>query len=561
MRPVSADVSDGCLAYSRGLDQVMVGVHRWPLLTTMELTWYRDWLTQRRQLAQPGAFCWTWVQTHLPDWFLAQAYEREGSGGAFTEPLGPQPEQIRLLAYTAVGCGYRGLGFWSDRFLADTHTGRDRLLALAMLNQELEMLEPLLVEGREPSWIDTSRPEVKAAVIRTGKAVLVLPMWIGGGSQFVPGQAAAATLSIDVPMIPPSWGAWEVSPGEVRSVQPKRVVGAMRIELHNFSLTSAVVFTSDLSGTVVWFQNQQRKMAPMAAQWAHDQAVEELGKVEYVNQELVKLGHELPDGAELLKSARAALDRGGEARRDGNHEGAYEEAQTALRALRVLMRAHWDVARKPLDAPTSSPFAVSFYTLPKHWRLVDEMKGLQTAANVLPDGDFETPPERVPQGWLVQEAPSLDAVTATARRVTKNPHAGGQCLMLKLAPKDPTLLPPLALERTFLAIHSPAVHLPPGTLVRISAWVRIPGGVAASPDGALLYDSAGGEPLAIRLTEASAAWKQYTMYRRVPPNGAVNVTLALTGLGEAYFDDVRIEPLTPKDIPTTSVARPATPGS
>ncbi len=129
MRPISVDVSDGLLRYSRGMEQLMLGAHRWPLLTGMELTSYRDWLTQRRQLAQPGAFCWTWVQTHVPDWFLTTAYEKDGGG--FTEPLGPQAEQIRLMAYAAVGSGYRGLGFWSDRFLADSHTGRDRLLALA----------------------------------------------------------------------------------------------------------------------------------------------------------------------------------------------------------------------------------------------------------------------------------------------------------------------------------------------------------------------------------------------------------------------------------------------
>ena len=116
------------------------------------------------------------------------------------------------MAYAAIGSGYRGLGFWSDRFLADSHTGRDRLLALALLNQELEMLEPMLVEGREPTWIDTSRPEVKAAVIRTKNAILVLPMWIGGGAQFVPGQDALAELGFTAPMIPQSWQAWQISP-------------------------------------------------------------------------------------------------------------------------------------------------------------------------------------------------------------------------------------------------------------------------------------------------------------------------------------------------------------
>src|SRR5205807_4129846 len=127
---------------------------------------YAAWLTSRRQLARPGTFAWTWVQTHLPDWFTTVAYERPGALG-FNEPVGPQPEQIRLLAYTAVASGYRGLGFWSDRFLADSHSGRDRLLELALLNQEFQMLEPLLVGAREPEWIGTSRPGVEAAIRRT----------------------------------------------------------------------------------------------------------------------------------------------------------------------------------------------------------------------------------------------------------------------------------------------------------------------------------------------------------------------------------------------------------
>ena len=535
------DVADGCQAYSRGIEPVMLGVHRWPLLTGMELTWYRDWLTQRRQLAQPGAFCWTWIQTQIPDWFLATAYDRDDSG-AYTEPLGPQAEQIRLMAYTAIGSGYRGLGFWSDRFLADSHSGRDRLLALALLNQEIEMLEPILVEGREPTWIDTSKPEVKAAVIRTKTACLVLPMWIGGSSQYVPGQDAVAELGISVPMIPPSWQAWEVSPALVRSLKTERVTGATRVSLHDFSLTAAVVFTGDMSGMVVQFQKQQRQMAPTAAQWAHDQAAEELAKTEKINTELEQAGHRLPDGAELLKKARDAVEESARLRQDGLHEQAYEAAQSALRSLRILMRAHWDLAVKPLNGtPTASPCAVSFYTLPKHWRFLDEIKDLRLGANALTDGDFEAAPQQQMKDWFMQEAPTLDEVTAVAKRVADQPHEGRQCLMLQLSPKD-KLLPPLALERSFVAVLSPAVHLAPGTPIAVSAWVRVPEAITASPDGVLFYDSAGGEPLAVRFT-APTKWKKITLYRKVPASGVVNVTLALTGLGTVYFDDVRIEPL------------------
>jgi hypothetical protein len=63
-----------------------------------------------------------------------------------------------------------------------------------------------------------------------------------------------------------------------------------------------------------------------------------------------------------------------------------------------------------------------------------------------------------------------------------------------------------------------------------------------------MYDSVGGEPLAIRLTDPTP-WKKFTVYRRVPAAGLINVTLAMTGIGTAYFDDIRIEPLVPANAP------------
>ncbi len=555
MRPVSADVWDGFQRYSRGIDQMLIGAHRWPLLTGLEMTGYRNWLMGRRLLAQPGSFYWTWVQTHLPDWFLQTAYGQSGpAGGPGAEPLGPQAEQIRLLAYTAIGSGYHGLGFWSDRFLSDVYTGRDRLLALAQLNQELKLLEPLLVEAGEPKWIDTSVKEVKAAVLRTEKAVLVLPVWMGPGSQFVPGQGSLAELNFVVPQVPGGSWAYEVSPGQVRTLPWQRVVGGTKVSLREFSLTSAVVFTADLSptGLVVYFQERQRSMAKDAARWAHDQAQEELAKVEKVNAELEQAGHRLADGAQLLAKAREYLTSCENHRKDGRHGDAYADAQRALRPLRILMRAQWEQAVRPLSVPVSSPLAVSFFTLPRHWRFVDEVARLRPDANVLPDGDFELPPDRVPPNWLVEEVPSLDAVVPVARRVAEDAREGRQCLMLQVSPKDPAAVPAV-LERTFLAVHSPAVKLPPGTKVRISAWMRVPADLKGTPDGAILYDSAGGEPLAVRQATASG-WKQYVLYREVPASGTINVTMALTGLGKVYFDDVRIEPLVASGAPRPGAA-------
>jgi hypothetical protein len=516
-RPLGADVWDGFQTYSRNVN--LLGVHRWPLMTSLEMTSYRDWLNQRRLLANPGTFMWTWVQTHLPEWHTQLVYNKTASDG-FDEPIGPLPEQVRLLTYVSLSAGCRGLGFWSDRFLADSHHGRDRLLTLALLNQEMQMLEPLLVSADPPTWIDTSAPDVKAAVFRCDRAMLVLPIWVGRGAQYVPGQAAQANLVLVVPGVPPSAQAWEVSPGAVRSLKTKRIPGGTYAVVPEFGLTSAVVFTADNgpNGLLVHLQDQARRRRKAAAQWAHDLASVELDKALKVQAKLEAAGQNLPDQADLAKRAQEFLQQSVKHYNDGDFQESYLAAQRAVRPVRLLMRAQWEKAAGDLDTPVSSPYAVSFFALPKHWEFVEQLRRLGPAANALPNGDFELAGDRTAESWQAQEA-TMDEVQMTGATA------------------------PAALERTFLAIHSPAVRLEPGTPVRITGWVRIPGPIQASADGAMLYDSAGGEPMAVRLTGTTKTWRQFTLYRKVPASGSIHLTLALTGLGKVYFDDLRIEPL------------------
>jgi hypothetical protein len=562
--PLGADVWDGFGRYSSHVE--LIGVHRWPLMTAMELTEYREWLDQRRRLlvGHRGTFLWTWVQTHLPDWYTTLVYQRTGAE-PFTEPVGPQPEQIKLVTYVALAAGCRGLGFWSDRFLADSHQGRDRLLGLALLNMELKMLEPLLLnQVDDPVWIGTSLADVKAAVLRTERGVLVLPMWLGKGAQFVPGQEATASLTVTVPQVPNGAQAWLVSPGELRCLGHERVPGGTRIKIPEFSLTAAVLFTSDngSNGMVVRLQDQARQNCQVAAQWAHDQAAVELEKVTKVHAELERLGHTLPDGQALLDDARRRLEATAQHWKGGEYRKAYLEAQRVLRPLRIYMRAQYELALKnggqPLESAVASPYAVSFFSLPRHWMFMDQVNRMTPGQNLLPEGGFEVNPARTAESWSLQET-TLDNVDLVARRVDTEPHEGKQCLMLQINARNKELTPQ-ALERTFLAINSPVVRLQPGTLVRVSGWIRVPDVIHATADGALLYDSAGGEPLAVRLRQYMK-WKQFTLYRQVPASGTIQVTLALTGLGTVFFDDIRIEPLEPGATPPSSTRPPAVPVS
>jgi hypothetical protein len=545
-RPLAADVWESFQAYSRSVD--LLGVHRWPLMTSLELPQYQQWLNQRRLLAQPDTFLWTWVQTHLPDWYVDLIYKRPSTAG-FDEPVGPQPEQIRLMAYTALGAGCRGLGFWSDRFLADSHQGQDRLLELALLNQELQLLEPFLTSAKPPVWIDTNAPEVKAAVFRCDRGVLVLPMWVGPGTQYVAGRAAVANLTLTVPEVPNGTPAWLVSPVGMNGLQPERVASGMRVVLPEFDVTAAIVFTADTgpNGLLVYLQDQTRRMKRQAAQWSKDLAARELDKVTRVETEIAQVGHQVRSAPSLLEEARKRLQACKQYWGNAQDEDTYYEAKRVLRPLRVLMRLQWEDACRQLNVPAASPYATSFFTLPRHWQFAERLRQTTPASNVLPNGDFEVSPDSAPPGWTRQEVPSLDEVTMEARRVNEaveRPAEGHQCLMLSIQPKNRGE-PIEALERTFLAINSPDVHLPPGTLVQVSAWVRIPQPLKASVDGAMLYDSAGDAALAVRLT-GPTKWTKFTLYREVPASGKLHVTIALTAIGTAYFDDIRIEPLVPR---------------
>ncbi len=555
-RLIAADVWDGLLPYSRSIN--LLGMHRFPLMTTLELPKYREWLESRRKLALPDSFTWTWIQTHLPDWYSDLLYNQPAHA-EFKEPVGPQPEQIRLLAYTALATGSRGLGFWSDRFLADSHQGRDRLLACALLNQEIDMIDSLLVTVEDPpQWIDTSVPEIKAAVIRARQGVIVMPIWQGKFSQFVPGQAAAARLTLTIPQVPVTSQAWEVSPGEVRGLKTDRADRGLRVTLPEFGLTSILVFTSDVQ-LMGRFQDLARARRQQAAQWSHDMALYEYEKVVKVQTQLEQLNVSLPDANSLLDDARRRLQKSKDSYDRSHFAEAYHEANRALRPVRILMRAHWEKAVRGLDTPVASPFAVSFYTLPKHWQFIDIARRSTAGLNLLRGGDFEIAPERIQDAWKL-DRPTLDDMDMWAERVgdlaeVKNPKTKGdnqpaegrQCLMLKIQPRPGRNVPP-GLERTMLALTSPPVRLPPGSLVQISGLVNIPAPISATADGALMYDSVGGEPLAIRLTDATS-WKKFTVYRRVPASGTINVTLALTGVGTVYFDDIRVEPLTPPNSP------------
>ena len=64
--------------------------------------------------------------------------------------------------------------------------------------------------------------------------------------------------------------------------------------------------------------------------------------------------------------------------------------------------------------------------------------------------------------------------------------------------------------------------------------------ITGSTDGLLIVDSLSGECLADRVGRTKG-WRQFVLYRVAPQSGAMCVTFALSGRGEARLDDVAIQ--------------------
>ena len=102
--------------------------------------------------------------------------------------------------------------------------------------------------------------------------------------------------------------------------------------------------------------------------------------------------------------------------------------------------------------------------------------------------------------------------------------------------------PPIVLDHPPVVISSGEVPVRAGQIVRIHGWARVPRTIEAALDGLMIYDSGGGQDLAVRVTKAED-WQEFDMFRVAPPAGRLTVTFALCGFGEAWIDGVTVTPL------------------
>lgn len=533
-RPIVCRPTSQLRAYSRAVDIPVLG--RGALATGLDLSDYALWLRQRPSLMIPGAPFWTTIETQ-PAEFLRRQWSAVGQ----TPPSAAfSPESLRLLVYTAITCGSRGLWFQSTSPLdagdADT---RLRALTLELLNLEAVLMEPWAAAGSVLATVAGTEPALVATLLQTNHARLLVPIWLPPGSQCVAGQAAAHDLSFLVPGVPETNKAYWMLPGELRPFHPPRKAGGVRVAVEEFDLTALVMLTQHPT-VVAAMGRRAAQIGRRAVEIQRQLAAWQLRR----DAELAKLLAVPNPGvryAAYLAEAQKHLLECDRHMGVGNLSAASLAASRARRPLRLLEREHWEAAVRPLHSPVASPPAVTFATLPWHWRLMEQVAASRPGPSLLPAADFEDLAAVFTSGWQHFQHPN-PALQIEAELTPAAAHSGN--LGLRLAVASGKKDEPAAMESPPVWITSPAVPVPAGQLLRIRGWVNVPQPIRGSVDGLLVLDSLGGEPLAHRIRRTEG-WQQFVLYRMATHTGTMSLTFALAGLGEAFLDDVEIEPLSP----------------
>ena len=568
-RPIAADVIDNERLVSRHVD--MLGVSRHVIHSICPLADYRDWMIQRRDQAWPDSFCWTWIQTEV----VPQVSEL--SRGLQTRPM-LEPEQIRLQVYAALAAGCRGLGFWTTTPLdEDSPAARERLLILSQLNLELELFEPWITSGGKPELvsftIDTPKVEyniglrgiravnsattpaarareakavaanqtreLKAAMIGSDRGALLLPMWLEENSQFVPGPISARNMTIIVPGGGETAAAWEITTtGRLRNLNREPAAGGVKIKLPRLDQTAAILITSDQQ-LVAELNEQIASIQDRSAYMSVELARLKFERIREIDQMLQGMGVGRPEAPRLISESRQHLEKAESALQARQFLEAQQEASEALQFGRLLQRSHWEHAIRSLPNVTSSPWAVSFQSLPEHWRLlrrIGKLGSLESHENLIPSGEFEDIKTLIGEHWK-HEQTMLETVQSSAElhHVAKQ---GEFSLRLAASPLSAGQIPS-AITSAPVTVVSPSVTVHKGQIVRITGWIKIPTAISGSIEGAILYDSLLGKAGAIRL-KAAQDWRQFELLRPVPESQDMTVTVSLQGLGEVLLDDLRI---------------------
>jgi hypothetical protein len=569
-RPIICTAKSGVYDYSRTADILMM--FREPLFSSLDFLDLRIWQQEYQSLPRPETPVWCSVQTQ-PSPRLTEQWTMFEGNPTFISAV--SYEQIKMQVYLALAAGARGILFTSQTSLTNNDPETEfRRTALELANWELQLVEEWFAAGKvQPAMAKSNQSLLSSAVIKTNRSRLLVPILEERRNQSAIGPAWVGNVQYIVMGIPETYDAYHLVPGRAMPIRTKRVAGGVQIELEEANLNSLIFFSEDGD---IYAQAAKRAqiMGARAAYLACRLAELELSMTEQVLTVLKRAKDTnripilpkgnlplivLPEQETMLRTTKEALDLAKFLANSTppDYARAYLQAEKATRGLRYIGRSLWQEATRYDLNPCMTPVSVSFATLPLYLEAFQRTSGAQLGTNRLPGGDMEVRAlEQV--GWEVMSH-KVDKVIVARRDITSAAARSGQSgLRLAVVPEIASDKPQ-QLETVPLWTVTPPMPIRRGEMICVHGWIRIPQPLESTVDGLMIFDSLGGEELALRFVQTAGEWRQFAFYRNVPTDSNYCVCFALNGIGEVHLDDLQVAAVQfDTSQPTQPAAQPPT---
>lgn len=531
-RPLVLAPTDSLARFSRVADILLVG--RRASLHDLKLeNWKKD-LHLVGQATRPGTPLWVRLDLDPSPELIRQV--------RILAPHAAKPWQspwrISSQARSAIDSGARGLVFASQQSLMTSDTNNRLMLAgCELLNRELILIEPWLVEGITTGSATCTDPTREAVVMQRKRVRLVAVRRLASATSIERAKPSTESHVIVVPGVLESAGAYLLTPGGLKSLALHRVSGGVRIPLDGVPAGAYILLTDDAVAVTEITRGVARGGA-RAAQIARFLAVEELRLAEQIGAQLGQMPEAQQAAQRSTATVKAEIAQADLAMAARNYEAAYRHLLAARDRLALLEA---QLLERPATEPAlaSSPLDGSFPRLIDQWKLQWALKSLPHGDNLLFAGDCEELSQMMTNGWTHTRYP-VPGVESAVELTADQPQQGTRSLRMQAQRSNASAAEP---EHDLAAvwIASPEVSITPGQTVEIAGWVWVP---PRQSCGLTITDSLGGEELALNANPAPS-WQPFRMIRTAADSSTVQVEFALYGCGEARIDGVMIRPVLP----------------
>jgi hypothetical protein len=553
-RPIMLDVVGGFAEYT-WFDE-MFCAYTYPLVKKPTLLDYQQLLRDRHEIIGRDKFLWTWAQAHVQVWYTQKFLNPDVH---WMPSLYPDGENLRMVAYSALAAGCRGIMWFLASYFTEEYHGTDRYAEAALIGCELEVIGPWLAEGTVGPELETSDPTLHAYPVEFPGGTLILLMCIKDDTQYHVDEAevANATLELGRPLEPEE-RVYELTLMEgardVTDEAPADHAGALRVP--SFQVTGLMLITDD-ADLAASADQKCEQLLPDSSRYAALAAAAKLDKVTQVINALEQAGYPQQRVWHLRALARAAEmihRQANDSIERAQFASAFSHARAARGILRKLVYDEWRRLNEN-EYVRDTDILPNFYLAEEYYPVIERLESAEPSENLIPNSSFEEGDGAAATGCLAAQA----AHEQEGKRARSDEHARTGRYSLRLASESPAIYEGQEWDWVTAELRSPPIEAQQWDGIRAEAWVHLPEDLQKTERGALInlmaFD-AEGKPVAgwkatdieVGRAQATEGWHRLSLRGLITHPGAVTVAvrLGMCGVGRCYFDDILLVRLRPR---------------